>query len=105
MIVSIETCTKGTSLSLFETITEDEFKQASGVVARPSITPARCDDASLLGRVATPEETHYDCESCGWCTTPNNCAWSRQCPTCKVMPGEHCKASDGRITGLHAERW
>lgn len=57
----------------------------------------------------TAPET-FECDFCGHCSTPNECAWSRKCPVCGAPAGEisqqtYCKTPTGGITGLHAERW
>ena len=87
---------------LFEVITKEEFESSGAEALAPPI-PSRRRMADW--RETAPEVVTYDCEFCGNCETPNNCAWSRECPVCKAQPKDYCHASDGRITGLHAERW
>ena len=81
---------------MFEVITEDEFRNSGAV---PPVT------YSGESRSAAPEVTTHDCIFCGHCETPNECAWSRTCPVCSAPKMDYCKESDGRITGLHGERW
>lgn len=45
------------------------------------------------------------CESCGWCDDPDNCVWGITCPKCGAEPKQHCNNGQGKLEGLHEERW
>ena len=70
--------------------------------------PGGSQEDFVDGTVA-PEVT-YPCNFCGHCETPNECAWSRECPVCSALAGKiseatYCRDGRGALTGLHQERW
>lgn len=86
-------------MSVFEIITEDEFKGSGTVIAMPAGTDN-----------IVPDVLTYPCNFCGHCETPNDCAWSHTCPVCEAPAGvisvhSMCKTPTGGIVGIHAERW
>ena len=94
----------------FEIITKEEFESSGVDIARKDASILRCDTdegkSGLSSRsldVSTPEMQL--CQWCGWCEDPDHCVWSVQCPVCCAPQMQQCTASDGRITGLHQERW
>lgn len=115
-------------MSAFEIITKEEFensvkrrplrgaeRSAPGITSFPeSGDPLFATGSRTSGDVGmsvTLPESGADqmflqeCTYCGWCLTPDDCAWSHTCPVCSADPGTYCLTTTGAQRSLHPERW